>query len=86
MRNIIVRKYLNKLNKASCSCGYVVFATTGAQIDYLASTHAKLHDEVSFQTFVEDVLETPRILSPKPGRHSGSTNTSEPDGGHSYFS
>lgn len=86
MHKILVRKRLNALNKASCSCGYIVFATTGREIDYLAMVHYQKHDKATLETYVEDVLEDPNQRRAKPGRHDGNTNTPESEGNYGYAS
>jgi hypothetical protein len=86
MHKLIIRKKLNALNKLSCSCGYIVFATTGKEIDYLALLHAQKHSKAELEEYIEEDLVNPDARRVKPGRHNGNTNTSDAEGGYGYFS
>lgn len=86
MHKVIVRKYLNALNKVSCSCGYIVFATTGKEIDYLAMVHCQKHDKATVETYVENELEIPNPKRAKPGRHDGNNANPEGEGNYGYGS
>lgn len=74
MNLIVINKKVEGLNKASCSCGWYKFSTTGLEIDTLGAKHAKEHDVARVVESIEGKIVSYSGRRAQPGRPSGGVN------------
>lgn len=74
MNLIVINKKSEGLNKASCSCGWFKFSTTGLEIDRLGESHKKEHDVARVVQSVEGKIVNYSGRRAHPGRPAGGVN------------
>lgn len=74
MELILINKKSVGLNKASCSCGWAKFSTTGLEIDRLSNKHAKDHKQHRVVQAIDGEVIEYSGRRAHPGRPSGGVN------------